>query len=263
MRTIDEIHSSITNKLKEKVNDDIRTGSLIDIYNNVIADEIHTMYDEIENAKNPHLFTNTHGDELDSLGYWVTLPRKDNESDEDYKYRLKDWELSNEASNTTAIANALLDLTYASNVDYVPNTHGSGTATCYIIPTSYDDSIITSALKETEERIKSIVSPSLYVEYIVPSIRAVKLSCFLQASGSDENLIKNNIITAIKAYINAIAPGSYIKTGDMIKLGLAVDGVEYFNIMEIFIDNEPVSDLNVIQELETKFLFDTIEWSGV
>ena len=263
MKETQEIHDSLIGRLKTRLNNDIADGSMLDMFAYSVAEENKELYQAIEDAKNPHLFTNTWGEELDSLGYWVGLTRKDNEDDNSYKYRLKDWVFSAEASNTISISNSLLNPTYASNIDYVPRTHGCGTGTCYVIPKTYENDVISNALKEAQEKISSIVSPSLYVEYIVPTIRAVRLNCFLTTSDVDENQIKDTIASKIKTYINSIAPGNMLKVGEILKLGLAVTGVEYFNVMTIMIDEEPVTELEIAQELETKLLFDEIMWSGV
>ena len=261
MKTSEEVYESLKSNFEDKINDSIQTGSVIDIYNKTIADECRDMYQYIEDNKNPYLFTNTFGKDLDSLGYWVNLTRETDETDEHYKYRLKDWLLTSEASNTTAISNSLLNPQYASNIQYVPYTYGSGTATCYIIPLEYEEETINAALEEAADLIKDVVSPSLYVEYIVPSIRSVRLNCFLSVTG-DEATIKSNITTKIQEYINGIAPGDYLSIGDIIRLGINETGVEYFNVVSLFIDEEQTTDIEIIQELETKFLFDNIVWSG-
>ena len=261
MKTSEEVYESLKSNFEDKINDSIQTGSVIDIYNKTIADECRDMYQYIEDNKNPYLFTNTFGEDLDSLGYWVNLTRETDETDEHYKYRLKDWLLTSEASNTTAISNSLLNPQYASNIQYVPYTYGSGTATCYIIPLEYEEETINAALEEAADLIKDVISPSLYVEYIVPSIRAVRLHCFLSVTG-DETTIKSNIITKVQEYINGIAPGDYLSVGDIIRLGINETGVEYFNVISLFIDEEVNTDIEIIQELETKFLFDSISWSG-
>ena len=261
MKTSEEVYESLKSNFEDKINDSIQTGSVIDIYNKTIADECRDMYQYIEDNKNPYLFTNTFGEDLDSLGYWVNLTRETDETDEHYKYRLKDWLLTSEASNTTAISNSLLNPQHASNIQYVPYTYGSGTATCYIIPLEYEEETINAALEEAADLIKDVVSPSLYVEYIVPSIRAVRLHCFLSVTG-DETTIKSNIITKVQEYINGIAPGDYLSVGDIIRLGINETGVEYFNVISLFIDEEVNTDIEIIQELETKFLFDSISWSG-
>lgn len=261
MKTSEEVYESLKSNFENKINDTIQTGSVIDIYNKTIADECQDMYQYIEDNKNPYLFTNTFGDDLDSLGYWVNLTRLENETDEHYKYRLKDWLLTSEASNTTAISNSLLNPQYASNIQYVPYTYGSGTATCYIIPIEYEEKTIQAALEEAADLLANVISPSLYVEYIVPSIRGVRLHCFLSTSG-DETAIKNNIALKIQEYINGIAPGDNLSVGEIIRLGINETGVEYFNVISLYVDEEQVTDIELIQELETKFLFDTILWSG-
>ena len=262
MKYAAEIHTSLVGHIEGNLRDTIKEGSMLDMFAYSIAQEDEGLYQEIENNKNPHLFTNTWGDDLDSLGYWVNLPRLDNEDDNSYKYRLKDWVYSAEASNTTAITNALLAPEYASNIDYVPKTHGCGTGTCYVIPKTYEDADITAALEEAADRIKDVVSPSLYVEYIVPTIRAVKLQCFLTTENVDAMQVRNEIETKIRNYINAIAPGDFLKIGTILRLGLAVDGTEYFNVLTCMVDEQPVTELEIVQELETKFLFDEIVWSG-
>lgn len=261
MKTSDKIYTSLKTNLETRLNDEIQVGSVIDIYNKVIADECQDMYQYIEDNKNPYLFTNTFGEDLDSLGYWVGLSREEEETDEHYKYRLKDWVLQAEASNTRAIENQLLTTEYASNIQYVPYTHGSGTGTCYVIPKEYEEDIIAKSLEEAYNLLKDVVSPSLYVEYLVPSIRGVALHCFLSTTG-DEATIKNTIAAKIQEYINGIAPGDYLQIGQIIKIGINEPGVEYFNVISYTIDEENNTDNKVIQELETKFLFDNITWSG-
>ena len=261
MKTANEVYESLTTTFEENVKDSIQTGSVIDIFNKTIADECGDMYQYIEDNKNPYLFTNTFGEDLDSLGYWVNLTREDGEIDEHYKYRLKDWLLTSEASNTTAITNSLLNPQYASNIQYVPYTHGSGTGTCYIIPKVYEEETISAALEEAADLLKDVISPSLYVEYLVPSIRAVRLHCFLVVTGN-ESEIKANITAKIRDYINAIAPGDYLEAGEIIRLGINESGVQYFNLVALYIDEQQVTETSSIQELETKFLFDNIVWSG-
>ena len=262
MKETAEIHSSLVGRLEDNLRNTIKEGSMLDMVAYSIADENREMYQEIEDAKNPYLFTNTWGEDLDNLGFGVNLPRAEGEDDNTYKYRLKEWVLTAEASNTKAISNQLLNLEYASNVDYVPYTHGCGTGTCYVIPKTYEDDVIASALQEAAARIKEIVSPSLYVEYIVPTIRAVRLNCFLTYGDVDQSQVRNTIAQKVREYINAIAPGDFLKVGDILRIGLNVTGVDYFNVMTLMIDEELATETEIVQELDTKFLFDEIVWSG-
>lgn len=260
MKTSTEVYVSLKSNLETRLNDKIQVGSVIDIYNKVVSDECGSMYQYIENNKNPYLFTNTYGEDLDSLGYWVGISRLEDESDEHYKYRLKDWVLSSEASNTKALENALLEnMEYANDVQYIPYTHGSGTGTCYVIPKEYEEDVISNALEEAYNLMRTKVSPSLYIEYLVPTIRGIALNCFISTTG-DDNTIKNTVAAKIKDYINGIAPGDYLQIGQIIKIGINEPGVEYFNVISYTLDNQNTTDTKIIQELETKFLFDSIIW---
>ena len=258
-KTKDEAYSSLKSNFEKLVGQPTQTGSVIDMYNKVIAMECEDMYNLIEENKNPYLFTNTSGSDLDSLGYWVNLPRNIDEDDTHYKYRLKDWLLTSESSNTRAIENSLLSPEHSSNIQYVPYTHGAGTGTCYVIPKVYEEETIAAALQEAQELLKNVVSPSLYIEYITPAILGVKLECYLATSGDKES-IKTNITSRIKDYVNGIAPSDKLEVGKIIRLGLNEDGVDYFNVVTYYIDGEQQTELTRQQGLETKFLFDGIEW---
>ena len=54
-KTANEAYESLKANLENKLGDNIQTGSVIDIYNKVIADECEEMYALIENNKNPYL----------------------------------------------------------------------------------------------------------------------------------------------------------------------------------------------------------------
>jgi hypothetical protein len=262
MKSSDNIQKNIALRFEDKTQKKIQEGSVIDMYNVSVSETLEDVYQEIEDSKNPHIFTSLTGQELDDTGFWVNCPRKDGEDDQNYTYRLMNWMLKNEASNDTAIKDSLLSPVFASNIDYVPFTKGSGTATCYVIPKYYDDTTISNALAEAAAAVKKIASPSLFVEYIIPAIRGVKLQIFIEAGQGDIALIKGNLESKIRAYINGIAPGKFLKIGNINKIGVNESGVDYFSTLSLIIDNEEVKDIEVLQEIDSKLLYDEIIWSG-
>jgi hypothetical protein len=262
MKSSDTIQKNIALRFEDKTLKKIQEGSVIDMYNVAVSETLEDVYQEIEDSKNPHIFTNLSGQQLDDTGFWVNCPRKDAEDDQNYMYRLMNWMLANEASNDTAIQDGLLNVTYASNIDYVPFTKGSGTATCYVIPKYYDNETISKSLAEAAAIVKKKASPSLFVEYIIPAIRGVKLQIFIEAGKGDIVLIKNNVERKIREYINVIPPGEFLKVGEINKIGVNEPGVDYFSILSLIIENEEVKDIEILQEIDSKFLFDEIIWSG-
>ena len=256
------IQANIASRFETKTQKKVQTGSVIDLYNSSMGETLEDVYQEIEDSKNPHIFTGLSGEWLDKTGFWVNCPRKVGEDDKNYMYRLMNWMLANEASNTTAISDGLLSPTYASNIDYVPYTKGSGTATCYVIPIKYEAEIIAKALAEAVAVVKKKASPSLFVEYIVPAIRAVKLQIFISATSGDLELIKGNIEAKIREYINTIPPKKTLKVGEINRIGVNEPGVDYFSVLSLFVDSEENKNIEVLQEIDTKLLFDEIIWQG-
>lgn len=259
---IQDIYLKIRNRFTSRIKSDIKDNSLIDMYLYSTAEMINECYEEIENNKDPHIYSNLKGDRIDGVGFLVNCPRYEKESDQNYLLRVLSWTKNNEASNITAINNALSQLKYASNATYVRYTQGTGTATVYIIPVEYDETIIDKAIEEVQLRLSNIVSPDSYIVYKIPDKAGVLLSCYLSATG-DINLIKSNIESKVKEYVNNIPIGSSLSYGDINKIGLSESGVKYFSVGSIYINNVPLVALEKMQIVKEKFLYDKIYWDEV
>ena len=277
MRTLSEIYASIKNSFKKKTGIDVTEGSAIDSYLLASSEQLAEAHEEIENAKNPHIYTNLSGDDIDKLGLLINCSRYPNESDTSYLYRCMNWTLINESSNSTAIESALSNLTYSSNATYVPYTQGTGTATVFLIPISYGDTADETeealAISEAKERLSKVVSPDSYIKYQVCKPIGVEVIAYASfGTIYDEASIKQNIELQIKDYINNIPIGSSLSYGAINKIGLGETGVNFFNASHIYIgeidaegyyERELLSALSITQLIETKFLFKSIEWRTV
>ena len=258
VKTSSEIYDDIKSRFEESAGD--TPGAVLDMFTLAVADIDHDNYQEIEDNKTPHVWTSLEGDTLDATGYWVNLPRDANETDDSYKYRLMQWMLKNEASNETAIKVHLLNPTYAANIEFVSLTNGCGTATCYVLPKHYTEENITASLQEARQRIAEIASPSLYIDYIIPEVRSVSFEIYIKTTGGDLDYIKEKITDQIREYVDAIPPKDYLEVGVINKMGVNTSQVEYFNVLSLYINGELVNKLRSLQEIETKFIFDSITW---
>lgn len=261
MKSFETIHGDIKKRFEDMTGKTVQEGSVIDFFTVATSESIQEAYEEIENSKNPHIYSNLRGQALDDTGFFVNLPRRPGEDDDQYLYRLMNWNISNEASNETAINDALLNLVYASNAEFIPLTNGGGTGTVFIIPKNYEEETIKNAIQEAEERISDVVSPSLYIEYIVPEVKPVKIHAYIQSENGDVNQIRYNIEQAIKDYVNSIPPRKYLMVGQLSRIGINEPEVDYFNILQIFIDNKETKEIQILQNIETKFILDEIIWS--
>lgn len=262
MKTLKEIYDSIKNRFKDKTKLDIAHGTVLDSFTLATSEAIKNVYDEVEKNKTPHIYTSLKGDSLDGFGLLVGCVRRAEEIDSDYLYRLVRWNKNNQASNLTAIENALLGLTHVSNCKYVPLTHGIGTATVYIIPKDLSDETCAKALQEVREKIEEVGSAKAYVEYTIPKILDVDVFVYVKVSRNLENA-KENISNKIRDYINNIKPGDYFKVGDINRIGINENNVDYFMVSNIIVLGKEVFETEIIQKLEEKLIFNSITWKEV
>ena len=108
--------------------------------------------------------------------------------------------------------------------------------------------------------MKEVASSGLYVDYIVPEIRSVSFEIYIKASAGDMNAIKEQVTDKIRAYINGIPPKEYLSVGKINKECVQIGQVEYFSILSLIINGKQTGKTKVLQEIETKFIFDNISW---
>jgi hypothetical protein len=260
LRTFSEIKADLLQRFTDLTNKEVRETSALGLMTAAFSKELGTAYQEIEDAKNPHIYTNLDTDGLNATGTFVNVTRQDDESDDSYLYRIMNWTYLKESSNETAINDSLLNLTYASNAQFVKNTKGAGTGTIYIIPLVYDDETQNNALTEVKDRIKNVLSPLSYIEYVIPTIRPVQLIIKIESSNGDLSYLKTAITSQIEDYINAIAPNDYMKLGKINSIGQNTNLVDYFVVTGLYVDGEVVTKTNVLQGIDTKLIFNEIVW---
>lgn len=261
MKSFEEIYLDIKNTFYKNTKIDVAKGSVIDMVLKSFSSMLSKAHKEIEDNKKPYLFTKQSGDELDSTGYFLQCPRLNEETDDNYKYRIMKWTQRNATNNLEAINEAIKTLSFASSATYVPYTDGIGTATVYLIPYKYEEDYIKNTIEEAKDKIGKVISPSSIVEYTVPSPSKVKLVAYIDIKeGSDLNFIKRDITNKIKNYINNIAPGEKLMLGTINNMGLNTDGVEYFNIIQVYLDDKESTAYEILQTVSTKMLFNEIIW---
>ena len=254
--TMDEVYSNLINNFYSKTNIDIQKGTVIDNFMLAISDMIQSAYDEIENNKTPYKYTDIKGENLDSIALFFGMSRKANESDKNFLYRITKWNTSNKASNLDAIETALMNLTYSSNVTYMPYAYGCGTAAAYIIPRQLTDEYKELAIAEVKSVLQKVTSPSTYINYVIPEILPVKIIIIYKSSYEEINSIVNEVNEKIIEYINAIPTGEYLEVGYINKLGINNNYINYFNVVSLTIDGEEIGSVSALQKVESKFLID-------
>lgn len=263
MRSFQDIYNGILKGIKKRTNQEIAKSSILDLLITGVSEAIYKAHEEIENEKDPHIYTNLKGEKLNNFAMiFPKIKREDGESDQSFLKRIMDWTYTMESSNLTAIENQLSNFVFASFVKYVPMSHGCGTSTFYIIPKEYEEEIINKSIEEVRDRVKDVITDSSYIEFLISVPEKIKIVANIKTNGDIESL-KNIVSNNIKEYVNNIAPGEYLKIGDINKIGISEDGVDFFTVNQLYINDVLVNDIEVVQKIETKMLFDSIIWIEV
>jgi uncharacterized phage protein gp47/JayE len=264
IKSFDEIYSDLKTSFYKRTNIDIESRSVIDMIIKALADCLMIIHQVIEDNKKPYLLTKQSGEELDDTGYFLNCPRLDQESDGNYLYRLSNRTQRNASCNSIAIDDKCKELLYSNAANYVPYTHGLGTATIYLIPLEYTDEAIEQCLNEAKEKVSVVIAPTSIVYFEVAKPSYIKLVSYLDIKeGFSRASVQQSISITIKQYINSIAPGDKLLVGNLNKIGLNVPGVEYFNVIQLFNNDEELADFELLQTITAKFLLEEIIWWNV
>lgn len=256
MKTKQQIHSDIIKNFSSLTNLEIQDGTVIDYITHAVSDAVYQAYIEIQNNKNPHLYSNLRGNELDDLGMLVNCVRNADEQDDSYLHRLMEWLVSSEAANKDSIENALMNLKYSSYAQYVPQIYGVGTGAIYLIPISYDTSTQTLAINEAKNKVEQVKAGDSYIEYKIPPQKQISLAVHIEYKDNvDSSFVFFSLQQKIQDYINGIAIGDILSIGDINKIGINEDGVSYFVVIQMYIDDIPVNNTEYLQTIYNKFVF--------
>lgn len=259
IKTFEQIYINIKSKFYNKTKIDVARGSVIDMLIHSIGSVLSEVHKEIEDNKTPYIFTKQKKEQLDSTGYFLQCPRLPEETDDNYFYRLTNWTKRNASCNKDAIEDSLKELEYSISSNYIPLTKGVGTGTVYLIPNEYTEEYINLAINEANTKIKTITSTTSIIDCKVPEPLYIKLVSYLDVKkDTDKEQVKKTIEKDIKTYINSIAPGDSLMLGQINLIGLNADNVEYFNTVQIYMNDKEVTDFEILQTVEAKFIFDQI-----
>lgn len=260
MKSFSEIYNSLKNKFFALSRKNVEENTVLDMFFISSSEGIEEAYKKIEENKTPHIYTGLRGIDLDRLGVLVECFRENEESDDSYLYRIMTSRRRGEASNEIAINTSLISLRYSSNATYVPLTNGCGTGTVYIVPVDYEEETQQKAIEEVHERISLVVCPSSYIEYIIPEPISISFTFYMATNNADVELTKRLIEQDIRSLVNGIAPGAYLNIGDINRIGVNQNNVNYFQVSEVKIDGVAVNDKKIMQKRETKLILDEIIW---
>jgi uncharacterized phage protein gp47/JayE len=118
-----------------------------------------------------------------------------------------------------------------------------------------------AALNEASQKVGAVIAPTSLVYFKIAEPSFIKLVAYLDIKdGYDKAVAQQAIQSSVKTYINSIAPGDKLFVGEINKLGLNVEGVEYFSVIQLFNNDDELADFELLQTIQAKFLLEEIIW---
>ena len=183
-------------------------------------------YNSGTNSLNFHNFTSysdaVNGSLFVSNQSAITYGR-DDESDDNFRYRIKQQTLSSEAANDTAIRSALLTVAGISEVIKIKYPRGIGTADWIIkaVTSEVSQSLIDSAQNAINE-VQAEGSENLAVApYIIGLTMSFYLTYVSGVSDKDKINIKQMIRTSLTRYVNSLSIGQKLTLDQLVKIILS------------------------------------------
>lgn len=200
-KDITDIINSIINYLTENNNnvtkESIVPGSVLLTLIEAISLEIDSLYEVSESIeKNSYLSTAT-GIYIDRIGEIIGCIRNENEDDETYKARIKEFIVSSKTCNEDSIKNAIESVSGVNSYILEPYKYGAGSFAVYItVSPGYD---IDTVVESVRKAVSNVVASGVYFDVIKPKEVDVKISVTVFGNVEQNDIV--NLKSLIYNYI--------------------------------------------------------------
>lgn len=222
-------------------------GTIARLFLSIVNKNIATLYKVLTVNHLRAFLSTSDGAALDAIGLLLQCKRNNNESDDDYRYRVSKQCLTLATSNETAVRLAALTTDGVSDVKLKPYAMGTGTFTVIVILESNTDS--TTVLKNVENNINSTVGYGIRFKVVTPTLTYVKFKYKLylkdNVSDADAQTIRYDVQTALADYINTLDVGEDIMIDKLTQVIMNVsEDIISIQCLEYWINNEKALYVN-------------------
>ncbi len=213
-KTLEQLQEEALQRLQNTPGPGSVVRLLLAVVNSVLA-EYYQRLDVIH--MNSYVSTAS-GDFLDLLGEIVHCERRENEPDDEYRYRISQQALADATANRTAIRLAALSVDGVKDVILHEYALGTGSCAAYVVidDLSQQDSILSSV----RENIAGVKAEGVRIEVLTPKLIPVGLEMALIFKGSLLELDRQSLMSLAEqgatAYLNSLYPGDAVIIDDLV-----------------------------------------------
>ena len=215
-------------------------GSIARLFLSIINKNIATLYKTLTVNHLRAFLSTSDGAALNAIGLLLQCKRTDNESDDDYRYRISKQCLTLATSNETAIQLAALCTDGVYDVKMKKYAMGAGTFTVIIIPDLTVD--ISTTLAVVTANVEKTVGYGIRFKVVTPTHTYVKFKFKLylkdNVSDADAQTIRYDVQTAVSDYISKLDVGEDILIDKLTQVIMNVsDSIISHQVLEFYINN--------------------------
>lgn len=246
-KNYDEMLNNAIDKLKRKTQlNDFSAGSVARSLLEVYIDEMDKLYDKLPLSVLMKFVSQASGPYLDEIGKLVNKERKDNESDDNFRYRIIHATEEYAKANQYAIKMPLLNIDGVYNVELKRFTRGTGSFDVYVVT---DDPLGSEDIfEQAQEIIEEQEAFGIDGKVLKPDLVYIDLDIIVTFNNNadDKSNIKNTIESKITKYLTNIYFEDQLIITDLITTikNISPEQIKDVNIQNMFIDEERVSISN-------------------
>lgn len=260
-KTFEELSQEATSDL-EAVGFSTSPGGIAKLFMNIVNKNIANLYNTLTINHLRAFVTTSDGAALDAIGKLLYCTRMDNETDDNYRYRITQQCLLLATSNETAIRLTALTVDGVSDVVLKPYSMGAGSFTVIIL---MDDNVDeTGVIRAVHTKLLNVHGYGIRYNVVSPTLTYVKIKQHLYikdtVSDIDKQEIKYNAQLALIDYLSNLSIGEDIVIDRITQIIMNVSEniIEESNI-EFYINGEKALYVNQTCRWFERFIVSTEE----
>ena len=258
VKSTEEILNNIEQKL---INSGVVSGldpnGTLALILRIIAEELEELYSQAQTFFNNAFVSTAEGQYLDEIGKLLNCPRLENESDEDYRYRITRQAEGLGTANEFALRNELDRLDFIMSYQLVPYTHGLGSGTLFV---SGEEPLTEEQKNQIMEAIEKVKAFGTYIDIAEPDYVPVGFTIKLYLKKDSPYTVddlKYEIIDTISAYILSLGIGDDVVINEIIQRIMDVnDDIYDIEIVSVKVNGIEQTVENITGQVGQKFIPD-------
>lgn len=235
-------------------------GGIARLFLSIINKNISDLHESLSLHHANAFVSTAYGTSLDAIGLMLGCERLENETDDDYRYRITKQTLSTASANETSIRLAALSVNGVQDVVLKPYALGAGSFALMVITDSaaHREGDYDRILNEIEIMVKEKIGYGIKFSVIQPKVKEVTMSIKLilkdTVTDAKSQSVRFGVRDAIQSYLSGLSVGEQLIIDELTKIIMNVDpSVVSYICEDLKINGDKVMFVNQSCEWNERF----------